>query len=268
VLCSGNNEFLRASGGVSHPGPVLSPLSNRSALAARSFHGSSRSKGLSGKPWQSKFWCEPGHESCNRKEGIGQMSTILMTASNFQRFIEDRDILALAQILRHDQQICSAGGVSSLVVVKLNGISQTLADGFAGHLLTGKEASKVPLSILRLQYNEVLVSINAHAQRTNHSRATVCTDIDTKPTLASSELKAALKVLQVLIDSTDLDPHKPVSDAITAIQPHLDEHDELRTNEAQHGVPSISSHCRVCYICKMRISTSRTSISLLVLRVP
>jgi NAD(P)-dependent dehydrogenase (short-subunit alcohol dehydrogenase family) len=182
------------------------------------------------------------------------MSTISMTASNFQQVIDDRDTLTLAQILRHDQRICSAGGVPSLLAVKLNGISQTLADGIASHLLQDQEAPKVPLSILRLQYNEVLVGINAHAQRINHSGAAAYADISTKPTLASSELKAALKVLQTLIDSTDLDPHGPVSDAITTIQSHLDEHDEPRTNEAQDGVPSIFSPSRVCYICKIRIS--------------
>src|ERR1700722_19834911 len=177
------------------------------------------------------------------------MSAIPMTASNFQRLIDDHDALALAQIIRHDQHICSAGGVPSLLVVKLNGISQTLADGIASHLLPGQEASKVPLSILRLQYNEVLVGINAHAQRVNHPGAAASADISTKPTLASSELKAALKVLQVLIDSTDLDPHGPVSDAITTIQSHLDDQDEPRTNEAQDGVPSIFSLYRACYIC-------------------
>jgi len=182
------------------------------------------------------------------------MSAIPMTASNFQRFIDDHDTLALAQILRHDQHICSAGGAPSLLAVKLNGISQTLADGIASHLLQGQEAPKVPLSILRLQYNEVLVGINAHAQRINHSGAAAHADISTKPTLASSELKAALKVLQVLIDSTDLDLHGPVSDAITTIQSHLDEHDEPWTNEAQDGVLSIFSPYRPCYICKIRIS--------------
>src|SRR5271170_5591670 len=110
-----------------------------------------------------------------------------------------------------------------------------------------------PYGEARLQYNEVLVGINAHAERINHSGAAAYADISTKPTLASSELKAALKVLQVLIDSTDLDPHGPVSDAITTIQSHLEEHDEPRRNEAQDGVPSISPY-GVCYICKIRIS--------------
>ena len=182
------------------------------------------------------------------------MSTVPMTTSNFQRFIDDHDTLALAQILRHDQHICSAGGVPSLLAAKLNGISQTLADGIASHLLQGEEALKVPLSILRLQYNEVLVGINAHAQRINHSGAAADADISSNPTLASSELKAALRVLQVLIDSTDLDPNGSVSDAITTIQSHFNEHDEPPTNESQDGVPSIFSPYRVCYICRIRIS--------------
>lgn len=67
------------------------------------------------------------------------MSTILMTASSFQRLIDDHDTLTLAQILRHDQQICSAGGVLSLLAAKLSGISQTLADEIASHLLPGHE---------------------------------------------------------------------------------------------------------------------------------
>jgi hypothetical protein len=67
------------------------------------------------------------------------MSTILMTAGNLLQFIDDHDTPALAQILRHDQRICSAGGVPSLLAVKLNGISQTLADEIASHLLPGQE---------------------------------------------------------------------------------------------------------------------------------
>jgi hypothetical protein len=54
-----------------------------------------------------------------------------MASSNCPRFI---DTLTLAQILRHDQQICSAGGVPSLLLVKLNSILQTLADEIASHL--------------------------------------------------------------------------------------------------------------------------------------
>lgn len=177
-----------------------------------------------------------------------------MSASSFQQLVDDHDAAALAQILRHDQRACSAGGHPSLLAVKLTGISQTLADEIASHLLQDALVSKVPRSILRLQYNEVLCGIKAHAQRINQSEA--ATDSETKidPTLTSSELVTALKVLRVLVETKSLDPNRHVLDAIAAIQSQLDEPDQPPADDGQERVRSIFSYHRTCYICHTRVS--------------
>lgn len=77
-------------------------------------------------------------------------ASFLLSPINFQQLIDDNDGVALAEILRHDQKICFAGGRPSLLAVYLTGISQDLADGIASQLLLGDVATKIPLSILRL----------------------------------------------------------------------------------------------------------------------
>jgi NAD(P)-dependent dehydrogenase (short-subunit alcohol dehydrogenase family) len=183
------------------------------------------------------------------------MSIPTLFATTFQQLIDDHDTVALAQILRHDQRTCSAGGRPSPLAVRLTGISQTLADGIASHLLQGGHAIKAPPSILRLQYNEVLGGIKAHAQRITQSEAGTHADFKTEPAFTSPELKTALKVLRLLVDTKGLQPNRPVSNAIAAIESLLDEPGEPSADYGQEGLHSTFPYYRACYICHTRISS-------------
>jgi NAD(P)-dependent dehydrogenase (short-subunit alcohol dehydrogenase family) len=180
--------------------------------------------------------------------------SFVLSPVNFQPLIDDNDAVALAEILRHDQKICFVGGHPSLLAVHLTGISQDLADGIASHLLLGDVATKIPLSILQLQYVEVLGGIKAHAQRIYQPKMVDPANLRSKPALTISELKITLRVLRFLTNVKGLNPARPLQYAIDDIESHIKEPQEPPADEAQDSVPSRFSYYPTCYICHARLS--------------
>lgn len=186
------------------------------------------------------------------------MSIPLLSPANFQQLMDDNDAAALAEILRQDQKICSAGGRPSLLAVRLTGITQELADGIASHLLLGDAAIKIPRSVLRLQYDEVLGGIKAHAQQIYQSKVVDPTNLRRRPAVTTSELKIALRVLRFLTDVKSLNPTQPLQHAINDIESRIKEPQEPPADDAQESVHSRFSYYPTCYICHTRLSETST----------
>ena len=181
------------------------------------------------------------------------MSNTPSFGSNFQQLIDDQDTKALARILQGDQEICAAGGLPSLLAFKLKGISQALADEVAKQLLQGSCALNVPASIQRLQFQEIITGIKGHAQRLSGPTPDIKANKTTEHKFSSSELQGALRVIQTIVD-TKLDPRRPISEAISAIQSQLDKPEEPLEEQSSSDLQSALPSYRSCYICYTNIS--------------
>ena len=181
------------------------------------------------------------------------MSNAPSFRSNFQQLIDDQDAKALASILRGDQEICAAGGLPSHLAFELKGISPALADEVATQLSRGRYAANVPLSIQRLQFQEIATGIKGHAQRLSGPTPDSKADTTTQHRFSSSELQGALRVIQSLVD-TKLDPRRPISEAISAIQSKLRKSEEPLKEQSSSDPQLTFRSYRSCYICYTNIS--------------
>lgn len=181
----------------------------------------------------------------------------MSTPSTFQYLIDTQDDEALARVLRNDQEICSADGKPSLLAVQLTGITQGLASSIASHLLGHDGTTKVPRSVLRLQYKEVLGGIKAHAQRLYQSDAGTAMQVGSQGALTTSELKITLRVLQVLTDDKPFNPKQSLDYAINYLESRLKGRDEPAADDAHEGVIFTFSYYPTCYICHTRLSASK-----------
>jgi hypothetical protein len=67
----------------------------------------------------------------------------------------------------------------------------------------------------------------------NQSKVATHADSKTQPAFTSSELNTALGVLRFLVHTQGLNPGRPVSDAITAVETYLHEPHELPADDAR-----------------------------------
>jgi len=83
---------------------------------------------------------------------------MLTSLSDCAQFISTHGAKAIAQQLHRDQETCRAGGLPTLLSFALKGASSTLADEIGFHLLEHNGSTKVPISIVRLHYKNILRS--------------------------------------------------------------------------------------------------------------
>lgn len=180
---------------------------------------------------------------------------MLNSESSCREFLRTQDGDTIAKQIQHDQELCAAQKLPSILALYLPSAGSKLGDELAMRL--NPDTARYGRSVTRAQYAGTVQSIKACLDHMTHKSKTRLPTVPIKErTPSRQDFETALDVLDFCLKSQDVDAinlRTPFEDVVRTLKTHLDPKASRKGIKGESPVSHLiqrRTYERQCYICQ------------------